>query len=178
MSLIDGVLFDPKSIDADGVLRYKRVKTGTLGTVKLPAHVIVLLRNVPLDESNKVEQPFRRQNVSVQSCEHEWRKALQEAFKRAGIQKVQTIAGRERAAHPHMLRDTCAVWYLRHGMGLHGVSKILGHSNATITAKTYLPFVTELETAHIAENAAIIDAVKPKAAGRKVAVMANPAKIA
>jgi len=176
MALIDGVLFDPQSIDADGVLRYKREKTGTLATVKLPTHVRALLRNVPLGDSNKAEQPFRRQNVSVESCNHEWRRDLQKLFKQAGILKVQTGAGRERDAHPHMLRDTCAVWYLRHGMGLHGVSKILGHTNATITARTYLPFVTELEKAHIAENAAIVDQVKPKTAGRKIAIIGAPAK--
>jgi len=168
MALIDAVEFDRKTLGNDGVLRYSRTKTHTLATVKLPEHVIILLRDVPLDTDNTQEQPFRRKGIVLESCQHEWRLDLQDLFKSAGITKVKTDIG-ERTAHPHMLRDTCAVWYLRHGMSLHGVSKIMGHSNPTITAKHYLPFVKEMETAHIAENRGILDATKPKQTGKVVA---------
>jgi len=50
-------------------------------------------------------------------------------------------------------------------MSLYGVAKILGHSNPTITAKHYLPFVKEMETAHIAENKEVLAAAKPRSAG-------------
>jgi integrase len=166
MALIDAVQFDPKTLDDDGVLRYKRAKTGVLATVPIPAHVSTLLRGVPLGEC-KADQPFRRPGVTIASAIHEWRRELQRIFKQAGITEVQTEVGK-RPAHPHMLRDTCAVWYLRHGVKLHGVSKILGHSNPTITARAYLPFVKELETAHIDEVQQVLEAAKPRQAGRKV----------
>ena len=164
MALVDAVEFDRKQVDGDGVLRYTPQKTGTLATVTLPKGVIALLRSVQLESDNLPEQPFRRKGIALESNIHEWRRDLQDLFKRAGITEVKTDVG-TRPAHPHMLRDTCAVSYLRHGMSLHGVSKILGHSNPTITARHYLPFVTELEKAHNAENAAVlaaINAAKPK----------------
>jgi integrase len=164
MALVDAVEFDHKLVDSDGTLRYTRKKTGTLATVQLPEHVIVLLRSV-----DGGERPFRRTNVTLESCIHEWRRDLQGLFKKAGITKVQTDVG-PRPAHPHMLRDTCAVWYLRNGMSLHGVSKVMGHSNPTITARHYLPFVKELETAHIAENKEVLAAAKPKASGNVRAI--------
>jgi len=168
MALVDAVEFDRKTLGKDGVLRYTRKKTGTLATVKLPDHVVILLRDVPLDADNTQEQPFLRKGIEPESSVHEWRLDLQGLFKRAGITSIKTDVG-ERPAHPHMLRDTCAVWYLRHGMSLHGVSKIMGHSNPTITAKHYLPFVKEMETAHIAENQGILDATRPKEPGKVVA---------
>ena len=51
-----------------------------------------------------------------------------------------------------VMRDTFAVWNLRHGVPPHSVSKILGHSNPTITAKAYLPWVKEFEAAIIADG--------------------------
>jgi integrase len=159
MALADAVDFDMKSLDDDRTLRYTRKKTGTLATVKLPERLVVLLRTVPLENGNTSEKPFRRKGITLDSNIHEWRKALQDLFSKAGIKKVKTDVG-ERTAHPHMLRDTCAVWYLRHGMTLHGVSKILGHSNPTITGRHYLPFVKELENAHLTENDAILEAAK------------------
>jgi hypothetical protein len=53
---------------------------------------------------------------------------------------------------------------------LHGVAKILGHSNPIITAKHYLPFVKELEEAHIAENRDVLKNAKPKASGKVRAI--------
>lgn len=164
MALVDAVLFDRKSVDDAGVLRYTRKKTGTLCTVKLPENVVALLRSV-----DGGAQPFVRKDVSLDSSVAEWRVDLQGLFEAAGIKQVMTEVG-PRAPHPHMLRDTCAVWYLRHGMKLYGVAKILGHSNPTITAKHYLPFVKELETAHIEENEAVLAAAKPKVAGRVRAI--------
>ena len=161
MALVDAVAFDRITLHEDGVLRYNRIKTGTLATVKLPEHVIIMLRDVPLNSDNTDEQPFLRKGITLKACEWQWRVDLQDLFKRAGVTKVRTDV-RERDAHPHMLRDTCAVWYLRHGMSLYGVSKIMGHSNPTITAKHYLPFVQEMEAAHLAENRSILEALKPK----------------
>jgi len=167
MALIDAVEFHTKLVDREGVLRYKRKKTGTIATVKLPDHVMALLRSVPLESYNTPDQPFLRPSVEIDSCIQDWRVALQELFALAGCSTVKTDV-RERPSHPHMLRDTCAVWYLRHGMSLYGVAKILGHSNPTITARAYLPFVKELEKSHIAENEEVLAASRPKEQGSKV----------
>ncbi len=162
MALVDGVLFNRKMLGEDGVLRYTRKKTGTLATVKLPEHVLVLLRSV-----EGGAQPFLRNDVSLDGSVSEWRRDLQGLFTKAGITVVQTEIG-PRPPHPHMLRDTCAVWFLRQGVGIHSVSKLLGHSNVAITSKHYAPWVKELEKAHIEELGAALDAAKPKSSGEKV----------
>jgi hypothetical protein len=53
-------------------------------------------------------------------------------------------------------------------MSLHGVAKILGDNVKTVE-RHYLPFVQELENAHIEENSKILAAVKPKETGNVVA---------
>src|SRR5712691_5346983 len=152
MALIDAVAFDTNTLDAEGVLRYGRKKTGKLAVVKLPGHVVALLRSVPLESDNTPEQPFRRKGLTLESNIHDWRRDLQDLFALAGITQVKTDVG-TRPPHPHQFRDTAAVWYLRHGMSLHGVAKILGDTIKTVE-RHYLPFVQELEKAHIEENAA------------------------
>jgi integrase len=159
MSIVDGVLFNRKMLGEDGVLRYSRKKSGSLSTVAMQEHVVVLLRSV-----EGGEQPFLRKSIGLASAVHEWRRDLQLLFKKAGITQVQTEIG-PRRPHPHMLRDTCAVWFLRHGMGIHSVSKMLGHSNVAITSKHYAPWVKELETAHIEEMREVMAAAKPKSSG-------------
>jgi integrase len=91
-------------------------------------------------------------------------------FVQAGIPEVRNELGKVRPPHPHMLRDTFAVWNLRHGVPLHSVAKMLGHSNPSTTAKAYLPWVKELEQATIAEGRAALDkaAAKPKVKGQNV----------
>ena len=164
MAIIDGVLFDRKMLGDDGVLRFARRKSGSLSTVKLPDHVVALLRSV-----QGGSQPFLRTDILLNNATHEWRRELQSLFTKAGILKVQTEVG-SRRPHPHMLRDTCAVWFLRNGVGIHSVSKLLGHSNVAITSKHYAPWVKELETAHIAELGAALDAAKVKPAGKLRAI--------
>ena len=56
-----------------------------------------------------------------------------------------------RKPHVKMLRDTFAVWHLRHGASLHTVAKMVGHAKTATTEKAYLPWVKELEQAHIAD---------------------------
>src|SRR5438309_2223060 len=64
MALIDAVQYRPEMVDADGVLRYRRQKTGELATVPLPAHVIALLRDIPLErDSVGPTMPFRSTGV-------------------------------------------------------------------------------------------------------------------
>ena len=96
-------------------------------------------------------EPFRMKDFDAHNDTVTWRKRLQRLFTLAGITEVRNELGKARPPHPHMLRDTFAVWHLRHGVPLHAVSKMLGHGNPVTTAKAYLPYVKELEKATIAE---------------------------
>jgi integrase len=173
MALIDAVQYRPELVDADGVLRYRRQKTGELATVQLPDHVVAALRNVPLEaDSIGKGQPFRMRDYTPHSDTVTWRKRLMKLFVMAGITEVRNDVGKSRAAHPHMLRDTFAVWNLRNGVHLHSVAKMLGHSNPTTTAKAYLPWVKELEAATIAQGRAALEKAASKPAkGSKVVKM-------
>jgi integrase len=175
MALIDAVQFQPELVADDGVLRYRRQKTGELATVVLPKHVLVLLRNIPLQhDSAGAAHLLSMKYFTAHSDTVTWRKRLMKLFLLAWISEVRNELGKIRPAHPHMLRDTFAVWNLRHGVPLHAVAKMLGHSDPSTTAKAYLPWVKELEQATIAEGRAALDRAAPKPVhGRKVVDIAN-----
>jgi integrase len=169
MAMVDAVQFRPEQVDADGVLRYRRQKTDILATVVLPPHVIALLRNVPMErDSVGPSMPFRMKDYSAHSDTVTWRKRLFKLFDLAGIKSVRTERGTMRKPHPHMLRDTFAVWHLRQGAKLHTVSKMLGHSKTTITEQAYLPWVKELEEAHIIDARKSLAHAIPKAKDNRV----------
>jgi integrase len=180
MSLIDAVQFRPESADDDGVLRYRRQKTGVLATVVLPQHLVASLRGIPMErDSVGSSMPFRMKQFTAHSDTVTWRKRLIVLFALAGIKEVRTEHGNTRNPHPHMLRDTFAVWNLRHGAPLHAVAKMLGHSTPLTTAKAYLPWVKELETAHIADARKVLAQATPKASKTpKVVNIAKPKKTA
>jgi integrase len=173
MAMIDAVQYRPELIDSEGVLRYRRQKTGGLATVVLPAHVIALLRSVPIEhDSVGTLMPFRMKHFTAHSDTVTWRKRLFVLFELAGIRDCRTERGNIRIPHPHMLRDTFAVWNLRHGASLHAVAKMLGHLSVKTTEKSYLPWILELEQAHIAEGRKVLEAGMPKTGkGGKVVKM-------
>src|SRR6266849_4713307 len=171
MALADAVQFRLDMIDSEGVLRYRRHKTETLATVPLPEHVIVLLRDVPLEpDSVGPEQPFRTKDLDIiKSDVRRWQRELNKIFAKAGITKVETESGRVRKPHPHMFRDTCAVSALRHGAAIHTVARMLGHTKIETTQTAYMPYCKELEDAQIADARAAQIAAQPKPSrGRKV----------
>src|SRR5262249_47195097 len=138
MAPIDAVQFRPEYVDAEGVLRYRRQKTGETATMKLPSEVVTLLRNVPLErDSIGPEQPFRMKDYTPSADRITWTKRIQKVFQLAGIKEVRNEVGRTRPPHVYMLRDTFAVWNLRHGVSLFAVAKMVGHSNPVTTAKHY-----------------------------------------
>jgi len=48
MAPVNAVLYSPGLVDTEGVLTYRRQKSGELAIVPLRDHVRILLRNVPL----------------------------------------------------------------------------------------------------------------------------------
>jgi site-specific recombinase XerD len=174
MSLIDAVQFRHELVDTEGVLRYRRQKTGVLATLQLPHHVVALLRSVPLERGSLgPEMPFRMKDYDAHSDTVTWRKRLIELFNLTGIKEVRTEKGNARKPHAQMFRDTFAVWNLRHGASLHEVAQMLGHSNTATTERSYLPWVKELEVAHIAHVRTILEHAAPKADGKVVAIHAR-----
>ena len=157
MASIDATLFKLGSIDSENVLRYKRVKTGKLAVVTLPNRVVELLSNVPLIEGAAKEQPFRYPGMTLKSNRDRWWREFRDLCEPIELGEIKTEIGRVRNPHLHMLRDTAAVWYLRHGLGVHEVAKVLGDTVAMVE-KHYLPFVKELEDAHIQKTKAILAA--------------------
>ncbi len=172
MALADAVQYRPELVDAEGVLGYNRQKTGQLATVALPDHLIVLLRDIPLErDSVGSAQPFRT-NAKLASDTATWARRLGAVFTLAGITEVRTGNGKIRKPHAHMFRDTFAVWNLRHGASIYAVAKMLGHSDPSITAQAYLPWVEELKAATIAEGRKALAAGLPKPIkGQKVVKM-------
>jgi integrase len=153
MAPIDAVLYRPELINEQGVLKYRRTKTRKLATVPLPDHVVSLLCSVPLEENSVgPHEPFRMKDFTPKTDRITWGKLLIRLFALAGIKSVRNDVGRVRKPHPYMLRDTFAVWNLRHGVSLFALAKMLGHSNPVITARAYLPWVEELQDATIAEG--------------------------
>ena len=176
MALVDAVQFRTDMVDSEGVLRYRRHKTDTLAVVPLPAHVVVMLRDVPLaPDSVGPEQPFRTKHLDIIKCDvARWQRELRKVFARAGIISVQTESGRVRKPHPHMFRDTCAVSALRHGAAIHAVARMLGHTKIETTQTAYMPYCKELEDAQIANVRAAQTAAQPKPIkGRKVLKMGS-----
>ena len=139
------------------VLRYKRQKTGKLAIVTLPTSVVSQLMNVPLVDGATKNQPFRDPSITLNSNEDRWRNEFRDLCESINLGHVTTEVGRIRNPHMHMLRDTCTVYFLRHGLGIHEVAKVLGDTVAMVEAH-YLPFVKELEDAHIQKTKAILAA--------------------
>lgn len=160
MAMVDAIQFRTDMIDDAGVLRYRRTKTKELAVVPLPDHVqhgccvtpvVSMLREVPAEKDTAdASQPFRNK-ATLQMDAKRWTNRLDAIFKLAGIAEVRTEGGRVRKPHPHMFRDTFAVWHLRHGAGIHTVSKMLGHGAITTTERAYLPFIQELQDSMIAD---------------------------
>ena len=174
MDLIDAVQYSPDLVDEDGVLRYSRQKTvkktSIKATVPLPEDLVALLRNVPLEEDSVgPEQPFRQKDTKPISDTLMWAARLRELFKLAGITKVRDQIGRARKPHAKMFRHTCAVGEILKSVDLLSVAKMLGHTTTKMTETVYLPWVQEMEEAHITRVREARAAAKPKVTkGQKV----------
>jgi integrase len=162
MALVDAVLYRPDKI-RDGVLFYRRHKNGQLAIVPLDKELLKLLARVPPEvDSLGDEQPFGFASIDLQSACATWRRRFQSVCELAGIGSVQTEVGSTCAPHPHMLRDTFAIWHLTHGTRLDTVSKMLGHATTTITENAYLPWCKERHDAIIADARSTLERAATK----------------
>lgn len=93
MDLIDAVQFRPAvHLDDEGVLRYRRTKTGALGVIPLQPHLPALLRAIPEAPKSARGMPFRYPGNELKSDVHNWSRRGFYLFKLADIQSV-TMTG-------------------------------------------------------------------------------------
>ena len=176
MALADAVNFDTSAISDNGKFiyhRWKLRKKPLVGwaTVRVPQHVRDLLKICPPErDAVSKTQLFRSRGVTLHSLTQRWRERFKTVCDVAGITEIQTgVRGRMQQPHPHALRDTFAVWMLRKTRNVKAVSKMLGHANSIITETSYLPWVKELEEAHLEIcDEALSHIVVPKKAMAKV----------
>lgn len=149
MALTDAVLFSPDLIK-DGVLRYKRLKTGNEAIVSLRRHedVLELVRTVPPGDGT-AHQPFFNQAIELDSNKNAWWRQLQDLFDAAGVKSVKTDIGLKNPG-AHTFRDTFAIGLIRGGTKAPFVAKALGDT-VMITMKHYMPFFEEMEHMQVEE---------------------------
>ena len=147
MDLEDAIMFRVDSIDADGVLRYHRQKTGVEAIIPLEPETLALLRTIPLDKDSLPEMPFRR-NTDMVNDHKLWYLKLKALFTKAGVTEVkyQQVT---KAVSPKCLRHTFAVGALAAGQDIPSVSKMLGHKTTAQTERVYLPWCPQRDEAHI-----------------------------
>ena len=131
-------------------ISYVERRMSSWAVVTLPERVRELLKSIPLEtDSVGPDRPFLQTGVSAETSTHLWRRRFSTICKLANITEIRTATGTQ-APHPHALRDTFAVGKLRATRGnVKAVARMLGHANSVITEKTYLPWVKELDDAHL-----------------------------
>ena len=58
----------------------------------------------------------------------------------AYLKEIEVICGINKTLHTHLARKTYATYMNRQGYRLSTISKMLGHSNTSITESTYVMF--------------------------------------
>jgi integrase/recombinase XerD len=101
-------------------------KTGNAVYIPIPDAVLFALKQI---ESGELY--FWSGQGNPKSAVGDWQRSLRKLFKLAGIKN----------GHAHRFRDTFAVSLLNHGVPLHTVSVLLGHSSIRTTEKHYAPWV-------------------------------------
>jgi integrase len=169
MAIRDIVMFRPAENLEGNVLAYRRHKNrrkrnSSTALVELFAEVAERLRTVPAETGSSAEQPFFFPGTTLdQNCVL-WRKRFQRLCAFAGIKEVETQIGTVRLSHPHMLRDTCAIDAITHGVPIGDVAKMLGHSTTEITERNYLFWVQKrLDSCLANQRAALARRLQPAA---------------
>jgi site-specific recombinase XerD len=182
MAIIDAVLFSCQSIDAQGVLEYHRAKNASRrghkpATVTLPKRVVKQVKSLPVTEVfPDKDHPFRRAGIIIDTNKDSWRVEMEDVFQAALRKLPETSDLRKnegevevrlhvkdshenyiwRAPHPHMLRDTCAVEYLKMGATFDQVADYLGDT-AAMVEKHYSAWVRGLKSKRMEQNRELLE---------------------
>jgi integrase len=174
MDVGDAIQFRPAMIDADGVLRYIRTKTGIQAVVPLPPHTIELLKEIPLAPNSIADMPFRYAGNDLTSDVHNWSRRIRRVLDGAGVVEVQLVEKSgvpafDRSGNPvtksgnaKMFRHTFAVGCLVAGIPKENVARMLGHQKTDMIDAHYAPWVKGLDDAHIRKVREVMGQVKLK----------------
>ena len=134
LAIRDAVTLQRSEIQWDSQKKLHRVitsrqKTGTHVSVPIPPKVA---KEVLAVTNGHPEFLFwSTGSGKEQSAVTNWQHDLRTLFREAGFPK----------GHPHQLRDTAAVEWLKAGIPLEEVSKLLGHESVKTTEKHYSPWI-------------------------------------
>jgi integrase/recombinase XerD len=106
-----------------------RAKTGVNVSVPIPVDVAEELLAVA--NGNPKYVFWNHTGGQPETAAKNWSSELRQVFVEAGLPN----------GHSHQLRDTAAVEWLRAGIPLEEVSKLLGHASIRTTEKHYAPWV-------------------------------------
>ncbi|MGH9378565.1 MAG: tyrosine-type recombinase/integrase [Terriglobia bacterium] len=135
LAIGDAVCLERANIRYDAKKRITRVvtsraKTGVDVSVPIPADVAAELLKVANGNPRYVF--WQTGNGQPESAVKNWHKDLRALFDAAGMP----------SGHPHQLRDTAAVEWLKAGVPLEEVSRLLGHASIKTTERHYNPWVS------------------------------------
>jgi integrase len=120
-------------------LRQKKTKNHV--ACAIPPHVAELVQSAAPVPGSKDYNPayfFWDGKSDPDTVASLWGNAFSTVCGRADLREAD---GSKKRCHPHMLRDTFAVEALIAKVGIHVVSKRLGHKSITTTEQAYMPFV-------------------------------------
>lgn len=134
LAIRDAVTLQRSKLEWDSVKKIHRVttnrqKTGTHVSVPIPRDVANELLGVL--NGNPTYFFWSTGSGKEQSAVTNWQHEFRHLFRTAGFAN----------GHPHQLRDTAAVEWLKAGIPLEEVSKLLGHESVKTTEKHYSPWI-------------------------------------
>jgi integrase len=174
MDIGDAVKYRPSMVDADGVLRYIRTKTGIQAVIPLPPHMVELLREIPLGPDSIPDVPFRYPGNDLDSDVVKWSRRIGQVLEDAGVVEVQLVEKSgvpafDRSGNPvmkatnvKMLRHTFAVGCLIAGVPKENLARMLGHIGTQMIDEHYAPWVKGLDDAHILKVREVMAQAKPQ----------------
>jgi integrase/recombinase XerD len=132
--LSDAAGLEQARLSDDGKLFLYQHKTRIPVFIPLPPVAVDALRD--RGRLNANPKHFFWSGVgTLESACHSWKRTMYRIFELVGVS----------GGHIHRFRDTAAVEWLKGGMKLEHVSKLLGHQSIKVTEKSYYPWVQSLQ---------------------------------